>query len=203
MAVKENLQQIQEEFRSDEKLLESAFRIEKLYNKYKFVLWALVALVAIWWGVVQFLEHRKAVHTQEITALYNEVLQNPNNLALLDKLKRLAPDLYSLYAYAHALENKDIKTLRELSTSSNTLVSAFARYYSASYDEDLQALQQLKLEGLEGWIALQKAYLMLQKDPKSDIKPVLAPITPTSNLHQIASLLRHYGALKPSSKDAK
>ncbi|WP_121021671.1 hypothetical protein [Helicobacter vulpis] len=203
MEIKQNLKQVQEEFKSDEKLLESAFRLEKFYQKYKFWLWALVGLALLWWGAVQFLEHRKATHVQEVTALYNEVLQNPNNLALLDKLQRTAPNLYSLHAYARALKEKNLKALKELSTSSNTVVSALARYYSASYGRDLKALQGLKLEGLQDWIALQQAYLSLQANPKSDVGAILAPITPSSSLYQIASLLRHYGVVQPSSKDVK
>ncbi|MFC3848413.1 hypothetical protein ACFOPX_07810 [Helicobacter baculiformis] len=205
MELKDNLKQVQEEFKSDEKLLESAFRIEKFYHKYKFILWALVGLALIWWGVVQFLEHKKAVRTQEITALYNEVLQNPNNLALLDKLKRVAPDLYSLHAYARALRDKNIRALRELITAPNPLVSAFARYYSASYDEDLQALEKLQLEGMQDWITLQKAYLILQENPKGNVKPLLSTISPTSSLYQVATLLRHYGVQEhtPSSAPKK
>ncbi|WP_120944595.1 MULTISPECIES: hypothetical protein [Helicobacter] len=203
MEIKQNLKQVQEEFKSDEKLLESAFRLEKFYQKYKFGLWALVGLGLLWWGGVQFLEHKKAMHVQEITALYNEVLQNPNNLALLNKLQGKAPNLYSLHAYARALQEKNLKALKELSHSSSPLVSVLARYYSASYSKDLKALEGLKLEGLQDWIALQQAYLSLQTNPKSDIGAILAPITPNSSLYKIASLLRHYGVLKSSSKESK
>ncbi|WP_104707899.1 hypothetical protein [Helicobacter ailurogastricus] len=195
MEIKQNLKQVTEEFKSDEKLLESAFRLEKLYNKYKYVLWALVALALAWLGYTKFLEMQKDKRAQKITTLYNEVLANPNNAAPLERLQEQAPQLAELYSYSQALKNKDIKTLDALSHAKNPLVKALASYHSASYNRDLKALQALNLPALQDFINLQKAYL-LQDDPKAgkEIKTLIDTISPTSELYQMATLLKHYPA---------
>ncbi|CRF50354.1 FIG00710542: hypothetical protein [Helicobacter heilmannii] len=195
MEIKENLTQVKEEFKSDEKLLESAFRLEKFYNKYKYVLWALVVLALAWWGYTKFQQTQKDKRTQEITALYNEVLANPNNTAPLDKLQEQAPQLAELYNYAQALKNKDTKTLDSLSHAKNPIVKALASYYTASYNRDLKALKALDLPALQDFIRLQQAYL-LHSDPKAanEMKALIATIPPTSGIYPIASLLRHYPA---------
>ncbi|BCZ17502.1 50S ribosomal protein L22 [Helicobacter sp. NHP19-003] len=195
MEIKENLTQVKEEFKSDEKLLESAFRLEKFYNKYKYVLWALVVLALAWWGYTELKAVQKDKKTQEITAIYNEVLANPNNTAPLEKLQEQAPELAELYNYAQALKNKDTKTLDSLSHAKNPIVKALASYYAASYGRDLKALKALNLPALQDFIHLQQAYL-LHNDPKAaqEIKALIATIPPTSGVYPIASLLKHYPA---------
>ncbi|CCB80847.1 hypothetical protein HBZC1_18610 [Helicobacter bizzozeronii CIII-1] len=126
MDIKKNLKQVQEEFRGDEKLLESAFRLEKLYHKYKYVLLVVVVGVVLWVAYMKFLEHKQEKKNQEITAVYNEVLQNPNNVAVLDRLKTTSQELYDLYTYAQALKSQDTQALLKLENSPNSLVRALA-----------------------------------------------------------------------------
>ena len=45
------LQGIKQEFEQDEKILESAFRLERLVKKYKYYLIALVVLIVAWVGL--------------------------------------------------------------------------------------------------------------------------------------------------------
>lgn len=195
MDIKKNWQQVQEEFKGDEKLLESAFRLEKLYHRYKYILWLGVAVVVLWIAYTRFLEYKQEKKSQEITAIYNEVLQNPSNVAVLDRLKQASQSLYDLYTYAQALKNKDTKTLQSLSHSTNPLVRSLSSYYYASYQRDLKALQTLNLPAMYDLIALQRAYL-LQKESNhaQEVQRILSAITPTSNLYQIATLLKHYPA---------
>ncbi|WP_233707964.1 hypothetical protein, partial [Helicobacter bizzozeronii] len=195
MDIKKNLKQVQEEFRGDEKLLESAFRLEKLYHKYKYVLLVVVVGVVLWVAYMKFLEHKQEKKNQEITAVYNEVLQNPSNVAVLDRLKQTSQELYDLYTYAQALKSQDTQALLKLENSPNSLVRALATYYYASYQKDLKTLQMLNLPKMQDLIALQKAYLLYQehKQPQ-EIQKVLGVIDPTSSLYQVVSILKHYPA---------
>ncbi|WP_104750530.1 hypothetical protein [Helicobacter cynogastricus] len=201
MEIKENLKQVKEEFKGDEKLLESTFRIEKFYKKYKVFLWLAVIGVGLWWGYTRFLEYKENQSRAQITRLYNEVLANPDNLALRDELKQKALPLYHLYTYAQALKAHNLVVLKELAQSKDSLVAPLARYYVASYSKDLKALTEVRLEGMQAWIALQRAYLTLQTNPNSNLSSILAPITPDSSLYQIASVLRHYNP--PLAKEKK
>ncbi|WP_104733147.1 hypothetical protein [Helicobacter felis] len=201
MDIKENLKQVKEEFRGDEKILESAFRIERLYKKYKIFLWLAVIGVGLWWGYTRFLEYQENQARAQITRLYNEVVANPNNLALRNELKQKALPLYNLYTYAQALKKSDVAVLKELVQSKDSIVAPLARYYVASFSRDLKALQEVKLEGMQAWIALQRAYLTLQTHPNSNLSSILAPITPDSSLYQIANVLRHYNP--PLAKEKK
>ncbi|WP_163498605.1 hypothetical protein [Helicobacter suis] len=195
MAIKQDLKQIQEEFKSDEKLLEGAFKLERFYKQYKYVLWAILAFLLLWFGYTKFLDMQKESRIKKITAIYNEVLQNPQNVAVLARLKTIAPKLHDLYLYAKALKNQDEKTLESLKHSTSPLVQTLASYYYASYTQDLKTLQSLNLPGLSDFITLQKAYLLQNKpNAAKQIQQILATIPPTSNLYQIATLMRHYPA---------
>ncbi|WP_163534913.1 hypothetical protein [Helicobacter suis] len=195
MAIKEDLKQIQEEFKSDEKLLEGAFKLERFYKQYKYVLWAILAFLLLWFGYTKFLDMQKESRIKKITAVYNEVLQNPQNVAVLARLKTIAPKLHDLYLYAKALKNQDKKTLESLKQSTSPLVQTLSSYYYASYTQDLKTLQTLNLPGLGDFIAIQKAYLLQNKpDSAKQIQQILATIPPTSSLYQMAILMRHYPA---------
>ncbi|PAF41525.1 hypothetical protein [Helicobacter sp. 11S02596-1] len=193
MDIKNNIKQIQEEFKGDEKILENAFRLERLYSKYKYLLWLLLLAVIIWVGyynVSQFLAEK---HAQKTTAIYNELLKNPNNQALLDELKASSRDLYDLYTYAQALKDGDEKTLGTLRDSKNPIVKILADYQYASYAKNIQDLQNLNTTPMKDFSIIQIAYLLYGENKIPQAKALLNEIDRTSSVYQIASILKHYG----------
>ena len=87
MSLQSNLKGVKEEFKSDEKLLENAFRLEILwrrYRKYVFVALFCGAVALSWWGVSSYLSAQKA---QQATEAYMALMQDSENKEALESLQ--------------------------------------------------------------------------------------------------------------------
>lgn len=189
------LQGIKQEFEQDEKILESAFRLERLVKKYKYYLIALVVLIVAWVGyrsVYGVIIENKA---QKISALYTELTQNPDNTLLQDQLQAESKGLYDLYTLMRIdLAQEGAEThLKELVDSPNPLVRELATY-------ELASLKQENLSQVSGVMAdfakIQQAYLYLSKNQIPEARKELESIGLDSALYGIASQMKHYGIAK-------
>lgn len=189
------LQGIKQEFEQDEKILESAFRLERLVKKYKYYLIALVVLIVAWVGyrsVYGVMTENKA---QKISALYTELTQNPDNTLLQDQLQAESKGLYDLYTLMRIdLAQEGAEThLKELVDSPNPLVRELATY-------ELASLKQENLSQVSGVMAdfakIQQAYLYLSKNQIPEARKELESIGLDSALYGIASQMKHYGIAK-------
>ncbi|WP_299328975.1 hypothetical protein [uncultured Helicobacter sp.] len=189
------LQGIKQEFEQDEKILESAFRLERLVKKYKYYLIALVVLIVAWVGyrsVYGVMTENKA---QKISALYTELTQNPDNTLLQDQLQAESKGLYDLYTLMRIdLAQEGAEThLKELVDSPNPLVRELATY-------ELASLKQENLSQVSGVMAdfakIQQAYLYLSKNQIPEARKELESIGLDSALYGIASQMKHYGITK-------
>lgn len=189
------LQGIKQEFEQDEKILESAFRLERLVKKYKYYLIALVVLIVAWVGyrsVYGVITENKA---QKISALYTELTQNPDNTLLQDQLQAESKGLYDLYTLMRIdLAQEGAEThLKELVDSPNPLVRELATY-------ELASLKQENLSQVSGVMAdfakIQQAYLYLSKNQIPEARKELESIGLDSALYGIASQMKHYGIAK-------
>ena len=191
---------IKQEFQQDEKLLESAFKLEHFVKKYKCYLIALVAVVLVWLGYAAIYNTMQENRAQKISTLYDELLQNPNNELLQNQLKEQARGLYDLYQLSRLdLTQGAESTLQELASSSNPLVKELASY-------DLASLKQQGLDKVSGELAdlaaIQQAYLLLQEDKIQEARARLDVIKPDSGLYGIAMQMKHYGIIAHPLADA-
>ncbi|GAA7329738.1 hypothetical protein MLS101_11200 [Helicobacter pylori] len=196
MSIKENLEQVKNEFKSDEKLLEGAFRLEKFFKRYKWVLLFIVVAFIAYLGDTK-LQDKHEQTRERITQIYNEVLESPNNIALQKRLKEVAPELYDLYQFARASERNDVDAFKKLSQSSNEVVKAFAKYSYASLSRDKNLLEKSPI--LKEMSALQEVSLLYEENSKDAIIKAhqsLSTIPLSSSLYAIISVLKHYGMLE-------
>ncbi|MBR2494510.1 tetratricopeptide repeat protein [Helicobacter sp.] len=182
---------IKQEFQQDERLLESAFKLEHFVKKYKYYLVTLVLVVLVWLGYVAIYDTIQENHAQKSSALYDELLQNPDNELLQKQLKEQARELYDLYQLSRLDLTQDVESiLQELASSSNPLVKELASY-------DLASLKQQGLDKVSGELAdlaaIQQAYLLLQEDKIQEARANLDVIKPDSGLYGIAMQMKHYG----------
>ncbi|MDO7253831.1 hypothetical protein [Helicobacter cappadocius] len=206
MSIKDNIKQIQEEFKGDEKILESAFKLERFYNKYKYILFAIIIALLVWFLYYQFSIYQENKKAQNITQIYNQLLKDPNNQALLDNLKSKSKDLYDLYRYTQAMKNADVKELKEIIDSRGSMdkknpdiIKILAEYQYASYLKNPQALQAMTDTGMKDFSILQEAYLLQQNGKIQEAQNLLNQISASSSTFQIANLLKHYGVKDFSS----
>lgn len=196
-----DLETIKSEFQNDEKLLENAFKLERLFKKYKFVLLGVVAVVVLWIAIVVASDYVEEKNAKEISQIYNELLISPQNTVLRENLKSKAPKLYDAFIYANLSSQKEarIAELEELSQSKNELIAQIASYELASLKEDLQALSTIaknpKKQGdsLKDFAKIQEAYLLLKNNDIDKAREVLKGVSSESSLDSIARQMEHYG----------
>ena len=47
MSIKDDVKYVKKELSGDEKILESAFKVEELYKKYKYIIWGVIAAIIL------------------------------------------------------------------------------------------------------------------------------------------------------------
>lgn len=202
MSIKNNIKQIQEEFKGDEKILESAFKLERLYYKYKYILFAIIAILVVWFAYHEFSSYQKDKKAIATTQIYNQLIKDPNNQALLDDLKANSKDLFDLFEYSQAMKNADTQKLKSVIDSRSgidknpDIIKIMADYQYSSYLKNYQGLENATNTGMKDLALLQEAHLLQQNSKTQQAQNLLNQIIhstlPSPSL-QIAVLLKHYG----------
>ena len=181
-----NIADVKRELSGDEKVLESAFKLETLYKKYKVIIWAVVlGLILFFVGsaVMQSMQEAKLAEANKAFL----VLQNKSDdTKALAVLKEKNPALYELFTYAQASKSEDIKALTAMTSSSNEVLADASAYTKATLEKKPSNSRVYKEMAI-----LENAYLSLQSGDTKSAKEKLALIDEKSQLYTIASLLKH------------
>ena len=181
-----NIEDVKKELSGDEKVLESAFKLETYYKKYKLVIWGFATVLVVFFvgsNIMNALEQSKL---EEANQAFLSLKNNPKDKKALDTLKAKNPALFELYSYAEAVKSKNIQALKSLNSSKNSVI-ADASTYSASVLE--KKPQSSKL--YHDFALFEKAYVaILAKDNKT-AKEKLALIDERSSLAMMTKLLQH------------
>jgi len=178
--------EIKKELSGDEKVLESVFKLETLYKKYKFVLWTLVIAVVLFFigrSVMQNMQETKLLEANEA---YLILQTKPEDTQALMILKEKNPALYELFTYTQATEKEDVSVLEALSKSNNPVIADASNYAKS-------VLKKKPVDSiLYNEMALfQQAYLEIKAGDVKSAKQKLNLIDERSPLFMIASLLKH------------
>ena len=187
MSLKDDVNYVKGELSGDEKLLESAFRLERLYKKHKIKIWAVVILLLIGFGgkagYGAYQEYRISKANRALLALE----KNPADKTALEALKVDNPKLFALYSYATAVKKGEAERLKGLEGIKDPVLSDLARYHEAVLQNragDSGYYHDLSL--------VEKAYLALKAGKKEEARRHLALVSEASPVAGIARLLRHY-----------
>lgn len=213
MSLRSNLKQVKEEFKSDEKMLENAFRLEILWRRYrKYVYVALLCGVCglVWLGVSSYMQAKRA---QEASAAYAILAKDSQNKEALESLRKASPQFYDVYRYFHA--NGDRAVYEELKTSQNALIKGLAQYELATlelgemiggkdmahadFSKVFHALEGVEYTALKDLGILQEAYVLIKQDKITEAHQKLALIAEGSPFFGEALALRHYGLIDSAS----
>lgn len=192
MNLKQNLNIVKDEFKSDEKIFESAFRIERFVKKYKYILLGML-LVCV--GIFVFVKIDSRIQEGKAlraTEAFDKLLVEPNNQALIDVLKQESPQLYEMFCLSQAMKTSDEKSLKDLSKSKNDLVKNFAIYQLASLQKDESVLGGINTDGFGDLAKIQQAFLKLQANDYKEASEILQSIGQDSVLKEMVKLLLHY-----------
>lgn len=190
MSIKENLQVVKEEISSDEKMLESVFRIEAFIKKYKFLFIALIVAGLgwiAWLYASDYLKEQKAIKS---TALMEKIQSNIKDENAWNELKKENAPLYEMMRFSYAIKNNNTQELEQMKSSNNPFISAYSSYEVASLTENFSSLKDGDFSDLA---LLQEGYLLVSKKDYTQALSKLNGISNTSELKDFALRIGHYG----------
>lgn len=187
MSIQDTLNEAKKELSSDEQILVSAFKLEKLYKKHKIKLFSIIAIVALYFGgtaIMNSIQHQKLVVAN---SAYLTLLTDANNTQALADLQSNNPKLFELYTYQKAMNNLDTTALKELASSKNEIIADLS-----AYDLAIIEGKPAKSEYLEDVALVNNAYLLIKEGKMKEAKEQLEMINEESPVFNIAKIIKHY-----------
>lgn len=186
MSIKDNVNFVKTELSGDEKVLESAFRLESLYRKHKVKLWGVAAAIVLYFGIQLVMT---AMHETKLTEANKAFLTLQNKSDDTNALKILKENnfaLFELYSYAQAAEKQDVNALESLSASSNEVIADASKYTAAILNKkpvDSKLYKEMALF-IDAYLAIGAGNIKMAKDK-------LELIDERSSLSVISGFLKH------------
>ena len=186
MSIKDDVNYVKQELSGDEKVLESAFKLESLYKKYKFHLWGVVAALILFFGAQTVMNAMHQAKLEKANEAFLVLQSNSSDADALKVLEENNPALLELFTYAQAVQQKDIKALEALSSSKNGVVSDASGYTASILNKkpsDSKLYKELAL--------FQEAYLAIVAGDIKTAQNKLELIDDRSSLAVITEFLKH------------
>ncbi len=186
VSIKDDVNYVKKELSGDEKVLESAFKLESLYKKYKFQLWGVVVALILFFGgqgVMTAMHEAKLVKANEA---FLTLQSNSDDADALKVLKENNPALLELYNYAQAVKKEDIKALESLAASNNNVIADASAYTAGVLNKkpvDSKLYKEMAL--------FEEAYLAILAGDIETAKNKLELIDERSPLSVITQFLKH------------
>lgn len=187
MSLKDQAGFVKEALSGDEKILESAFKLEKLYKKHKVKLWVVVVGLLLFFGGRAGLAAYQNSQLQQANAALLTLQKQPNNAEAKKVLQEKNPKLFALLRYMQAVEKKDTAVLQALDADSDTLLADISTYHAAvlaSKSTDSLYYHEMTL--------VEEAYDALKNGNKEIARQKLSLVAENSPVASIARLLKHY-----------
>ena len=186
MSIKDDVNYVKTELSSDEKVLESAFKLESLYKRYKKIIWGVAGAILVFAVMNVGME---ALHQSKLASANQALLtlqSKPDDANALSVLKENNPPLYELYLFSHAAKQKDVKALKEISGSKDDILADMSRYTVGAIEKkpvDSKLYTEMAY--------LEEAYVAIKAGDIQKAKNKLALIDERSSLSMLAKLLEH------------
>jgi len=181
-----NITDVKRELSSDEKVLESAFKLETLYKKYKFIIWAVVIGLILFFSVKAVMQSLHESNLAKANQAFLTLQSKADDKEALKVLQEKNPALYELYSYSQAAKNDNTETLAQLSKSTNSVISDVSKY-------TLNVLEHKSTDSkiYKEMSIIEDAYLAIKTGDAKSANAKLDLIPENSTLYMLASLLKH------------
>jgi hypothetical protein len=186
VSIKDDVNYVKTELSSDEKVLESAFKLESLYKKYKTVIWGAGIIGLLYFVTITGMD---ALHRSKLEAANQALLtlqQKPDDAQALQVLQEKNPALYELHLFSKAADSEDVQTLSKIAQSKDTILADMSRYSKGAIEErpvDSKIYKELSY--------LEEAYIAIKAGNKEEAKRKLELIDARSAAATFARLLGH------------
>lgn len=189
MSIKENVDYVKTELSSEEKFLENFVKSERLFKKYKTLIFAFVTIVIV--GIIGFFIKENIAQSNKFEAniAFNKVLENSNDTQALAVLKDKNSQLYDIAIFLQA--KKESKSAQ----INVPLLKELSKYQTALADKNIAELDNLSMQNdflLKEFAIFNKALLLTNEGKFNEAKTTLALIPQTSRAFELAKLLNHY-----------
>ena len=186
MSIKDDVNYVKKELSGDEKVLESAFKLESLYKKYKFHLWGAAAALILFFGGQAVMGAMQQAKLEKANEAFLTLQSNSSDANALKALEENNPALLELYTYAQAAQQKDVKALEALSSSKNSVIADASAYTAAGLNKkpvDSKLYKEMAL--------FEEAYLAIVAGDIKTAQNKLELIDDRSSLAVITQFLKH------------
>ncbi len=187
VSIKDELQHVKEELSGDEKILESAFKLERIYKKNKIFIWAAAILLIVGLGGNAAWKAYQQNKLKTANQAFLTLQSSPKDSAALKALEENNPKLYALYELSQALKDQSAEKIQSFAGSSDALVADMAKYHAAAL-----ASKPIDSVYYHDLTVVEEAYADLKAGKKSEAKSKLSLISENSPVAKIAQLLKHY-----------
>lgn len=187
MGLKDNLKAVKNELNTEEQFIENFIKGERFIRKYKFYISAVVIILVAWFAGNFIISKINDYKTKEANEIYANLIQDPNNKNLLEKLKNKNSNLYAIFLLKENINDFNNTALQ------NELKQI---YNNAQTNTLLKNIIALSLGDksifLKNYDKLLEAYKLLEQNKIEEANVLLSQIKENSSLNQIAKNLKHY-----------
>ncbi len=187
MNIKDEVAYVKRELSNDEMVLESALKLETLYNKHKLKIWSVLALVILIFAAKAIFGAWEASKLQSANEAFMILQKDPKNSEALEKLNSKNPALFSLYQYAQALKDPKSADFGKLAEDKNPLIADLTKYTEA-----VLAFKSSDSVYYKDMSLIEDAYLLFKEGKKQEALTKLQSIDAQSQVAPIANLFKHY-----------
>ncbi|NLC28349.1 MAG: hypothetical protein GX780_06205 [Campylobacteraceae bacterium] len=184
MALKDNINAIRQGISTEEQFLESMIKGERFFKKYKWLIFAVIAIAVIGFAGYAINEALKSQQKEKANIAYAKLIKNPEDKTALEALEGSNTKLYSTYLAAIAFEKNDVESLEALLVSDADILIKDLASYELSKQSDDGLLSNL--------IFLQDGYTKLKDGDSEGARALFSKIAPGSPLQNIVQNLEHY-----------
>ena len=179
---------VKKELSSDEQMLASAFKAEKLYKKHKIKIFAVVGIVVAYFAGTTIMDKIADSKRERANTALLALEKNPKDSKALESLKTNNNALFELFSYQKAIKNSDTATLKSLSSSKNEIIADLSSYHLAVI-EGRPSDSKLNSD-------ISKVYnasLLIKEGKTTEAQEELELIPEESPMHNISKMIKHYG----------
>jgi len=185
MSLKEDVNYIKKEISAEESYMESVFKIEKTWKKYKTSIIAITAVVII--AIIGFYVSAYLTEQNKIQAniAFTKVLKNPNDKEAIAILQAKNPKLYEISQYK--LDDSkviDVEFFKEL--------ALYTKAIETQNVDKLNNITQKQEFILKDFALFNKALIQTKESKFTDAKETLKLIGLKSEIAPMVKMLQHF-----------
>ncbi|CAA6821327.1 MAG: Unknown protein [uncultured Sulfurovum sp.] len=178
---------VKKELSSDEQMLASAFKAEKIYKKHKLKIFIVVGLAIAYFAGTAIMDAITQNKQETANTAYLSLQENSKDTSALNILKENNPALFELFTYQEAIKATDTSSLESLSKSENKIIADLATYHlSIITDKTSESKYYSDVAKIHN------AGLLIQDNKLIEAKEELELISEESPVYNISKMIKHY-----------